>query len=746
MGASRTYSREEFKARLKADGQIIGLEGVWKTRAGNSLYARENARVVRDRSGEILYYEGTVEDISERKRAEKEIVLLAHALKTTRECVSITDLEDRIFFVNDAFTETYGYTQDELIGKNIAMVRSDRTTQGGVKLITPETQEGDWQGELLNIKKDGTEFPISLSTSVIRDTNGVPFALLGVAQDITERKRAEADLHNAKEAAEAANRAKSEFLANMSHEIRTPMNGIIGMTELALDTNLTQEQREYLMLVKISADSLLSVVNDILDFSKIEAGKMELDPVEFDLGGIIGETIKTLAARAEEKKLELACHILPGVPVDVVGDSGRLRQVLVNLIGNAIKFTNEGEVVVRVETEERTPEDVLLHFIIRDTGIGIPVEKQALIFEAFAQADGSTTRKYGGTGLGLAISAQLVELMQGRIWVESPVDCGSRISDCGLSPSDDLDSQSVNPKSAIRNPKSVGSAFHFTSRFGLQKRRSANQCSPDMEENFGKGVGVNETARPSKSLRILVAEDSAVNRKLMTMMLEKRGHRPQLAANGLEALAALNEEKFDLVLMDVQMPEMNGFEATGIIRQKELITGDHIPIIALTAHAMMGDKERCIEAGMDDYLSKPIRSEELFHMIENLLGTAVASKSEAAAPDAVDSNGLLDYFHGDKELLGEIIEVFLIEYPGMFAEVRAAVESRDAKQLEKTAHRLKGSIGVFHAIPAYNVISQLVLMGRNADMGHALEAARELECELERMKEALTAIRMEQPV
>ena len=733
------YSREELIGRTARE---LNLWANFEQRA-EALRILENEGSVRDievlsciKGGEIRSFLISIEiieldgerclliatnDITERKRVEEALRQSEERYRTVIEEMAEgyweTDISGRYTFFNDRVALAHRRSREELLGMSNKQYMDEETiTRVGQTFrqvyLTGEPVRG-FAFEM--IRGDGTRSANESSLSLIKDAGGKPVGFRGIVRDVTERVQAEKALQQAKEAAEAANRAKSEFLANMSHEIRTPMNGIIGMTMLALDTELTAEQRECLDMVKISADSLLSLVDDILDFSKIEAGKLDFEPIDFSLRETIDDTLKTLALRAEEKRLVLAGTVVPAVPNHLIGDPGRLRQILINLVGNAVKFTSNGQIVLRVEMESRSAEQTVLHFSVTDTGIGIPANKLEVIFEAFSQADGSTTRRFGGTGLGLTISSKLVGMMGGRIWVEST--------------------------------PGVGSTFHFTARFGAPQEQATSfefTQQPGWlaasETTSGNKEALSGTGR---SFHILLAEDNVVNQSLAVRLLEKQGHQVVVAADGRQAVAAFETERFDLILMDVQMPEMNGYEATAAIRDKEKETGGHIPIIAMTAHAMTGDRERCLAAGMDRYIAKPIDVDDLFAAINAVAPIRPQSEGQpksTTSVDVFDKQDALSRCSGDMDLLVEIAALFLEERPALIESIQSACAREDRDVLSSAAHTLKGVLANLGARSAAEAANELEIIGRGPVLDAAPAVVLALTSEIERLEIALAVL------
>jgi PAS domain S-box-containing protein len=542
-------------------------------RDGSIVPVALQSTALRDADGRFLRSRATVVDISECKRAQAALraneARFRSLIENSVESVGLLDDEGRVTYAR-ASGRVSGYADEELLGRSVLdLAAPESVAELRAVLDRVLSRPGSFEmGECRYIHRSGEWRWLEFSLRNLLDKPAVA-GLVYAVRDITDRKRRELELRAAKEAAEVANRAKSAFLANISHEIRTPMNGILGMTELVLGTDLKADQRECLDAIRSSGESLLTLIDDILDFSKIEAEKVKLARAEFSVRESLNRALKLLAVRAHQKGLELTCRVRPEVPERLVGDVNRLLQIVVNLVGNAIKFTDEGEIGVTVAIEGQEDGAVRLRFTVRDTGPGIPAEKHETIFEAFSQGECPTGRKHAGTGLGLSISRRLVEMFKGRIWVESA--------------------------------PGQGSAFHFTACF-------------EVVQAPANVTAIRHIAPGPRGLQILLAEDNRVNQLVASRLLGRAGHRVDIAETGREAVRMTAERSYDLILMDVQMPEMDGIEATASIRAR----GETIPIIAVTAYAVRGDRERCLAAGMDGYVSKPIQADELYVEIERL--------------------------------------------------------------------------------------------------------------------------------
>ncbi|MGB2981828.1 MAG: PAS domain S-box protein [Candidatus Zixiibacteriota bacterium] len=861
----RCLSPEEVKSLVHAEDRDMIWERFQHRLSGKPVSPRYEFRIVR-KDGTVRWLEmfasridyrgklavhAAIMDVTERKQAKEKLQesekKYRTLVETAQEGIGILDPDENIIFVNQAFANLLGYQKEELLSLNLSQI-SDKEQLTEFRKETEKRRHGNSSTyETKLYTKAGEPKYFSLSASPLFDEKGTFTGTMGLLADITERKQAEEMLRKAKEEAEDANQLKSEFLANMSHEIRTPMNAIIGMTDITLDTSLTEEQRDYLTTVKESARGLLELLNDILDLSKIEADRVELETIDFDLRVTVEGVADTLATKASAKGLELACIIHSQVPCLLLGDPGRIRQILMNLAGNAIKFTETGEVVIRVELEKETEDRATLLLSVSDTGVGIPTEKQAWIFESFTQADGSTTRKHGGTGLGLSISKRLVEMMGGRIGVESEPGKGSRFwFTVALQKQEDSHEDLPPVAPDIRGMRILVVDDNQTNRTILVKMTESFGCSPeaveggkeaiqalkraahkeklfdlvlldmqmpemDGEETLGAirqdpdikdvtviiltSLGVRgDVARlqalgcagyltkPIKQsqlfdtiitvlsrqkkvvgrepirivtrhtvaevkrrrIRILLAEDNPMNQKLAVALLKKAGYSIDAVENGRLAVEAINRRAYDLVLMDVQMPEMDGFEATKTIRRKQ----DEkrcIPIVAMTAHAMKGDREKCLQAGMDDYVAKPIEPQELLDTIERWTRScdpneATVGRKETVADGSlpvipIDLEAALDRFDGDKEFLTNMLQEFLDSAFGQLETLKKAVEREDAELIEREAHSIKGAAGNLGATGIADVSLKLELLGRKANLSGASEVIAKLKTEFKRLEE-----------
>ncbi len=568
--------------RIRRRGMLSDIETKVIKKDGSLLDVNLSVSILKDAKGNVTGSIGIMRDITKQKQAEQKIRESENKfriiLDNSAAAITLTDEEQRIISWNKFTEQLFGLKKEDLY---LRPVSSLYPAEEWKKILAENIRKTGSRHHLETkiLRKDRKVIDVDLSINVLKDAEGKITGSVGILQDITEQKRFQQMLVQAKMAAEEASSAKSLFLANMSHEVRTPMNTILGMMDLTLDTELNPEQQENLRVAKDAADNLLGLINDILDLSRVEAGKMTLESIEFDLPNVVKSVVKGLSVLANKKNLALINNISTDVPQVLIGDPVRLRQVLVNLINNAIKFTHKGGITTTVHISSRTDQECELYFTVTDTGIGIPKDKLGLIFEAFTQADVSTARHYGGTGLGLAISQRLVDMMNGRIWVEST--------------------------------EGKGSTFNFTARFKIPKR------DPDAVKKLEEAIEKVSYSKDIDRLKILLAEDNIVNQKIAVKMLEKQGWTVTAVTNGQEVITALRQQAFDLVLMDAQMPVLDGLEATKLIRDEEKKTGKHVPIVALTARVMDDDQKKMLAVGMDGFIAKPIEREKLYEAIVN---------------------------------------------------------------------------------------------------------------------------------
>jgi two-component system sensor histidine kinase/response regulator len=797
------------------------------------------------------------QDITDRKQAEQSLRESEEKFRaisaSAQDAIVMIDSDGNVCFWNTAAELIFGYKAEEVQGKNCHdLLAPERLLEAHRQAFARfrETGQGGAIGktvELAAMGKGGREFPVELSLSAVY-LRGAWHAV-GLARDISERKRFEKALEEAKEAAVEASRAKGQFLANMSHEIRTPLNGIIGMTGLLLETDLTPEQREYAETINISAETLLALINDILDFSKIEAGRMELEQLDFDLRSTVEETLDMVAFKAQQKGLEVHYFVQPTVPTALRGDQGRLRQILLNLLSNAVKFTQEGEVFVHVSREEETDNRVTLRFSVTDTGIGIPKDRMDRLFQSFSQVDASMTRKYGGTGLGLAISARLAELMGGRVGVESRLGKGStfwftavfekqpyvglqeedipqtirglrvlvvddngtnrlvlreqlRSWGCLVEESENgaralqkleeahkngcpfplalLDMQmpemdgetlcrAIKAHPALAATKLVlltsigktrssaelaemGFAAHLTKPV---KRSQLYNCllsvmagcaaQKDADKHPAQDQAAPVTPASRRKARILVAEDNVINQKVALGMLRKLGFAADAVGNGREAIEALERIRYDLVFMDVQMPEMNGFEATAVIRDPNSRVLDHtVPVIAMTAHAMQGDREVCLQAGMTDYVPKPVNPRSLGRVLEQYLPAQPACAPEAraeqepvSAPAPVQIAQIQEIADGDKAFERALIELFVSDNQERLKTLETLMANQDVEAIRREAHTIKGASASAGANGMREIAARLEEVDPRKELAQALRLLDELKAEFEEVQRFL---------
>jgi two-component system, sensor histidine kinase and response regulator len=863
--------------KIRETGKQLHMETKIIRKNGESIDVKISISVLKDEKGMVVGAIAIFRDISQRLRAERERKEAEERYRTIFEnsavAITVTDENEKIISWNSFAENLLGYTSEDLKLKPVWSLYPEDEWK---KIRACNIRKKGMQSHLETrvIQKDGDLIDVDVSITVLKDADGAVTGSIGIIKDIMARKKAETELAKAKEAAEAANRSKSEFLANMSHEIRTPINGIVGMAEILSGTPLTDEQRNYLDIIRVSADSLLGVINDILDFSKIEAGKLTIEFVPFNLRICIEEVADLLAAKAREKNIELIVRCAPDAPRRLIGDPNRIRQILMNFVSNALKFTSKGHVLVNVESEGVAKDGVRLEFSVEDTGIGIPQEKLGLIFEKFTQADTSTTRKYGGTGLGLAISKQLVDLMGGKIGVKSksgkgstfwfdlrlPIEQGAvaqpevsptklegvrvaivddntinlkvlseQVSGCGVRAETfhrgELAFKALAEAHAAGDPFQIALVDHHMPEmdgeaFGYLVKRDPNllntvlimlssagdlqdakrlkplgffeylvkpvrqsQLLKTMEQAMsihihGESQGqdkhrmVSRSGQPSliedlalvvEKHKILLVEDNEVNQKVASTMFQKIGCTVEIAGNGKEAVEKLKRSKYELIFMDCQMPVMDGYEATGLLREME---GDeaHTPVIAMTAAAMSGDREKCLAAGMDDYVAKPVKIKDLVAMIDRWAdqdnrkqekkadtsangaresesrNTACRVPAEEQLGSAIDDETfaqLRELEEVDPSFLKRLYEMFQNNVARRLDEVQKALDAEDADQMGKAAHSLKGSSGNIGALRMAKICLELELMGKTGRCERAPQIVEQIKAEYGRAKEDL---------
>lgn len=773
-------------------------------------------------------------DITKRVQAEKELSESKAIYDSLVDNLPIKvfrkNREGKIIFGNQKYCKELGFSLDELLGKTDYDLFNDELAEKYTKDDRWVLQTGlPFHSVEEHPGNEGKVAYVEILKAPVTDSKGRRIGIQGMFWDVSDKKAAEDALRKAKELAEAASKAKSDFLANVSHEIRTPMNGILGMTELLLESYLDKDQREYVQMIQTSGQSLMTLINDILDFSKIEAGKLELVSSSFDVREQLGDTLRTLAIRAHAKNLELVFDVDPKVPTRIVGDASRLRQVLINLVGNSIKFTESGEVVLQVKCNQIVDSNAHLQFIVRDTGIGIPKHKIEAVFQEFEQVDTSRTRKYGGTGLGLAIGSRLVAMMNGKMGVESEEGEGTTFNfelsfpiDTSYGPTFELsqlqdmsvlivDDNPVNLRTLealtrswkMKTMVSENSEQALEILLGLAKANEPVQVVlADSKMGGGSGIDlaikirqeesiagsriilmssgertgqvvtsldVDRVLKPVKhsdlraalmqtldidtwsttvhskskksnqdAIKILVAEDNPVNQKLTITLLQKQGHDVTLAVNGLEAVEKFEQNEFDLILMDVQMPEMDGLQATREIRSLS-VNRKRIPIVAMTAHATEADKQICLASGIDEYLAKPFRSVDLFAVINELTNARTTKISQSATrkskrSTAIEWDRAFETVGGDRELLNDLFHVFLQESDSMVRAIENALNENDFRELRRSAHSLKGALHHLGATRAAEKAREFELMGQTESISNGEDGLSQLKHLLSELK------------